>query len=236
VTGSGYLHSQRRWALLPVAFAAVMVAAVWLRYAGYWAENDTVVLTVAARETAAQGTINPTTGVYQHGFNYPSLIVFVAAATGLSATTIQVSVLPWLLVLTAGAALVAFRAVLGSGRSGAICALLLLVQADFLFVNQRGSHEKVTWTLVLLLIYTLVTSFRRHRFAYAAPLTIVFYLAGFSLIATSAFFASSLISSFALSFFGGLVVIRWFLRDRELRPFLRRLGYVFATLSVFSYL
>lgn len=236
MTEPRYLHPERRWVLLPLAFAAVMVAAVWLRYAGSWAETDTVALTTAARATGAEGTINPSAGGYRHGFSYPSLIVFVAAATGLSMATIQVTVLPWLLLLTAGVAFITFRAVLGSGRAGAICALLLLVQADFLFVNLRGSHEKVTWTLVLMLVYTLVASFRHHRFAGAAPLTIVFYLAGFGLIATSAFFASSLIASFALSFLGGLVVIRWFPRDRELRPFLRRLGYVFATMSVFSYL
>jgi hypothetical protein len=231
-----YINPELRWGLIPVAFALALIATVWLRYAGQWAEIDTIVLTQAARGTAIEGTIQPEEGVYVHGFLYPSLVVFLADATGLSISAVQTTVLPWCLVGTAVVAFVAFRAITGDGKLGAICSLLLMIQADFLFVYQRGSHEKVTWTLVLVLVYALVTSFRQQRFAYAAPLALVFYLSGFALISTNAFFATSLVTSFLLAFVGGSLVTRWFLRDRSLRPFLRRFGYVFATLGVLSYL
>ena len=231
-----YRHAGPAWALLPFGMAVTLVTSIWLRYGGNWAEVDTTVLTRAMRATMLEGTIQPEEGVYLHGFNYPALGTFLATTTGLSMRTIQTTVMPWCYVGTALVAFVAFRAITGSGCRGAISALLLLIQGDFLFVNQRGSHEKITWTLTLMLVFALATSFRRQQFAYTAPLTMVFYLGGFALICTNAFFASSLITSFLLAFAGGVIAMRWFMRDRALRPFLRRFGYIFATMSVLSYL
>ena len=53
---------------------------------------------------------------------------------------------------------------------------------DFLFVNQRGSHEKMTWTLVLALLFALAASLRARRLGEVGPLVVVFYLCGFAVI------------------------------------------------------
>ena len=224
------------WVILPVLLSTALVSMMWLRYGGRWAEVDTAVLTAAARATLNERTINPSVDVYLNGFSYPSFIVFLSTVTGLPIPTIQTGVAPACLVGTSIVMFIAFRAITASGRLAAICSCLLLVQPDFLFVNQRGSHEKMTWTLVMVLLFALVTSFRRRQFAYTTPLTVAFYLGGFALITTNAFFASSLITSFVLSFVGVTLVTKWLLREKSIRPLFRRLGYIFVTLSVLSYL
>ena len=111
-------HGGSRWALVPVGLTATLVAAIWLRFGGQWAETDTVVLTRAARGVLDQGTINPAGVAYDHGFAYPTLLAILAEATGVSVRVLQTTILPWLTVATALVACVAFRAVTGNSRDG----------------------------------------------------------------------------------------------------------------------
>lgn len=223
------------WALLPVLVAFALVASIWLRYDHPWAENDTVVLTSAARAVLHEGTITPSHNAYDHGFAFPTLIASMAAVTGLSVQAVQLVVLPWLLLALSLVAFIAFRAVAGSARTGAIAALLLLVQPDFLFVSQRGSHEKMTWTLVLALLYALITSLEGRRLRHVAPLVITFYLCGFALLSTNAFFGSSFTTIILLSLVGSVVVTRRFFRVQTSRRLLPRLSYVFLVLTALTY-
>jgi hypothetical protein len=237
-----------RWALIPVGLAATLIAAMWLRFGGQWAENDTVVLTRAARGVLDQGTINPAGVTYDHGFAYPTLLAILAEVTGVSVRILQTTILPWLTVATALVAWVAFRAVTGNARAGAVAASFLLLQPDFLFVNQRGSHEKMTWTLVLALLFVLAASLRARRLGEVGPLVVVFYLCGFAVLCTNAFFGSSLTTVILFAAIGSAVVARRFLgfaerpplvRRRFLRfaewpPLVRRLFYVFLTLGILA--
>ena len=210
-------HGGSRWALVPVGLAATLVAAMWLRFGGQWAENDTVVLTRAARGVLDQGTINPAGVAYDHGFAYPTLLATLAEVTGVSVRILQTTILPWLTVATALVACVAFRAVTGNARAGAVAASFLLLQPDFLFVNQRGSHEKMTWTLVLALLFALAASLRARRLGEVGPLVVVFYLCGFAVLCTNAFFGSSLTTVILFAAVGSAVVARRFLRFAD-RP------------------
>lgn len=224
------------WVFVPVAFAAALVALIWLRFGGRWTENDTAVLAQAARGVLAQGTITPDGVVYDHGFAYPTLLATMSGVTGLPIAFLQMTVLPWFTLVTTLAAFIAFRAITGSGRAGAVGALLLLVQSDFLFVSQRGSHEKVTWTLVLTVLWALMTSFRARRVAEAAPVIAVFYVCGFALLCTNAFFGSSLTTVIFFAAAGSAVVGRRLLRFDNARRLAPRLGYAFATLGLMTYL
>jgi hypothetical protein len=255
-------HGGSRWAFVPVGLTATLVAAMWLRFGGQWAENDTVVLTRAARGVLDQGTITPAGVTYDHGFAYPTLLATLAEVTGVSVRILQTTILPWLTVATALVACVAFRAVTGNAQAGAMGASFLLLQPDFLFVNQRGSHEKMTWTLVLALLFALAASLRARRLGEVGPLVVVFYLCGFAVICTNAFFGSSLTTVILFAAVGSAVVARRFLRfadrpaltprrflrfadrpaltpRRFLRfadrpPLVRRLFYVFLTLGILT--
>jgi hypothetical protein len=223
-----------RWALVPVGLAATLIAAMWLRFGGQWAENDTVVLTRAARGVLDQGTINPAGVTYDHGFAYPTLLAILAEVTGVSVRVLQTTILPWLTVATALVAYVAFRTVTGNARAGAVAASFLLLQPDFLFVNQRGSHEKMTWTLVLALLFVMAASLRARRLGEVGPLVIVFYLCGFAVLCTNAFFGSSLTTVILIGAVGSAVVARRFLGFADRPPLVRRLFYVFLTLGILA--
>lgn len=224
------------WALLPVTVAVMIVAAIWVRYPMPWAESDTVAVTRTIRGVLAQETVEPGALAYSNGFNYPTFAAIVVQVTGLPTRVVQTLLLPWLLPVTALIAFIAFRTMTGSGPAGAMCALLLLIQADFLFVTQRGSHEKITWALVLLMVFALIRSATARGVGAASPFVAVMYLCGFTIVCTNVFFASSLITVYLLSFLAGAVVAFRFFRDREGRRILLRLAYVFVTLGVLAYL
>jgi hypothetical protein len=224
-----------RWAAVPVVVALILCAAIYLRYNGAWAEGDTAVLTRAGRAVLDQGTITPDRYAYNNGFAYPTLLAFLASVTGLPIRELQTTVLPWLMVALALMAFAAFRAVTGSARAGAIAASLLLVQPDFLFVVQRGSHEKTTWIYVLALLFALITSLGQRRHGAVAPYVVVFYLCGFALICTNAFFGSSFTTVILLSLLGGYVVSRRFFRVFASKRLLPRLGYVFLVFTALFY-
>jgi len=223
--------------VLPIVLAALLVTTVWLRYGGLSSDSDTSTITRAARGVLEQKVIDPKGGVaYGNGFFYPVLVATTSDITGLSPQAVQSNVLPWLLVGMAVAAFVAFRRLAGNARAATIGALLLLIQPDFLFVTQRGSHEKVTWFFVLLLVFALVSSMQQSRTKLATPYIIVFYLAGFALICTNAFFGSSFIFSIFLVILGTTLVRRLLLRDSPARHLPHRLVYALLALGCFSFL
>jgi hypothetical protein len=224
------------WVALCIVFAAVLVAAVWLRFGGQWAENDTVVLTDAARAVLREGTITPRSGAYDNGFGYPVLLATLSEMTGLSIPVLQTTVLPWFTVVTVFMAFAAFRAILGSPRAAVLSAMLLVIQPDFLFVNQRGSHEKITWTLVLAIIYALMSSLRERRLSTIAAYVAVFYLCGFALICTNTFFGSSFTTVILLALVGTVVLSRRLHRVFASKIVPRRLAYMFAALGTLVYL
>jgi hypothetical protein len=229
------LFADGRWGAVPAVVALVLVLSLWLRYAHPWAENDTVVLSRAARAVQNQGTITPTEFAYDHGFAYPTLVAAISTMTGVQVKDVQVGILPWLTLVTALVAFIAFRSMMGSGKAGAIAASLLLVQPDFLFVSQRGSHEKMTWTLVLTLLFCLLTSLQGRRLREAVPYVVAFYLSGFAMLTTNAFFGSSFTTIILLSLAGGLIATRRFFRVQASRRVIPRLGYVFLVLSALTY-
>jgi hypothetical protein len=138
-------------------------------------------------------------------------------------------------MITALIGFIAFRSIMRSGRAGAIAASLLLVQPDFLFVSQRGSHEKMTWTLVLTLLYCLVTSLEGRRLRQTVPYVIAFYLAGFAMLTTNAFFGSSFTTIILLSLTGAVIATRRLFRFQASKRLVPRLGYVFLVLTALTY-
>jgi hypothetical protein len=163
------------------------------------------------------------------------MVAMLSSVTGLSISDIQLSLLPWLTIFTALTAFIAFRSIMRSGRAGAIASSLLLVQPDFLFVSQRGSHEKMTWTFVLTLLYCLVTSLEGRRLRQTVPYVIAFYLAGFAMLTTNAFFGSSFTTIILLSLTGAVIATRRLFRFQASKRLIPRLGYVFLILTALTY-
>lgn len=224
----------RLWpALLPVGYALVVTLYVALRYGYRWGEQDTGQFADAISLVLAQGTIAPSGGAYPHGYAYQTIAATLIAVTGLDLSQVVLIVLPFLTLVTGLTAFVAFRALIGNAFLGGLSALLLFIQPEFLFVLQRGNHEKITHTLVLLLVFLLVASFTRQRsVSVIAGFLVAFYLGAWALIATNGFFASSFMTSLALSLIGGSVML-WAARSTmDERHAIRRL--IYTTLSCFA--
>lgn len=220
--------------LLPVGYALAVTIYVALRYGYRWGEQDTGQFMESIRGVIAAGSIAPT-GAYAHGYGYQTIAAVLALVSGLTVSQVQIIVLPFLTLVIALIAFVAFRALTGKAFLAALSALLLFIQPEFVFVVERGNHEKVTHALVLMLVFLLAASLSRPRtMGMVVGFILAFYLGAWALIATNSFFASSFMVSLALALAGGLLTL-WVSRSAALeRGAMRRLVYtVLSCLALF---
>lgn len=183
-----------------------------LRYAGNWSENDTLRLTHSILEAQDMGTILNQDNPYVNGLTYQAVSIFIVKLSGVSLQTIQLYIYPFINMLLAVVVFVAYRALISNTAIALLGTLLLFTQPDFLFVTWRGSHEKITWSLAMAMLFLLTRSFRlkegdsRRIPAYV----LTFYILAFAFISSNAFFAFSFILAFAIAFVAakGLFVLR----------------------------
>lgn len=212
--------------LFVVLALALSVSLYWItRYSIWGSDIDTVRVSFAAEGIAAEGQLAPREGAYHAGFGYPGVLAVLSQLAGVNVQSLQIYGGMWLVVV----ALTAFLCYLQLVERPAVAllaVLLLLLQPDFVFYILRGSHEKMTWTLVLLLLFLLFRSIWSDRRPAVIAATIpLFYLAFWAVTATNAYFASTLITTFAFCCVGGLLLTLW-LRKQDvgsMRPLFRRL-------------
>lgn len=227
------------WAWLLIALAAVGVYFVG-RYGGSWAEYDSAAFAVYTRDIMAAGALLPgaSESVYQHGFGFQALSLFLLHLTGISVPSLQQLVYPLLIGVIVVPAWVLYREVVGSARGATFTTLLLLVQPEFLFVMLRSSHEKFTRVLLVVCLFALVRSFTLHQRPGALAVYVgIFYTGAFSMIAVNNLMASSFFAAVALA-----LLLAWLLplaarRQVERRDGLvRRLGYATVICMVLVYI
>ncbi len=120
-----------------------------------------------------------------------------------------------------------------------VATLLLLLQGDLLFVTLRGSHEKLTWPLMMVALFLLYrSSAKPEKLSVFATYVGLFYLTMYALVATSAFFSSTLIAAITLSLVLGLAIDKWpFGKKTEPRhSHFQRLSLVSASSIILLYL
>ena len=222
-----------RWLLLAALILyAVLVSGYWVaRYSTLWVDTDTSSLTRYAESVHTHGTLLPPEQLYPNGIAFQSISVFVAEITSGPLRSLQTTIYP--LLSLAGLALMAFAfysQVTHGGKIAALAALLLLLQADVLFVTLRGSHEKLDWPLMMLALMLLWRSFRASGREMVA-FVVLFYLSVFALTTSSVFFASTFLVAVCLSLLLGLVIVGLQRRRLVASERLRRLGLVALSCS-----
>lgn len=232
-------QSPRAWVfvLLVALYAALAAGYFVLRYEGQWADSDTANLTVAAAAVMDSAALAPASeGVYGWGFAYQAVTTFLVRVSGISLIQLQFWVYPFVAALLSIAAFATYRQLTGDTATGALAALLLFLQPDFLFVIFRGSHEKVTWLVTLLALFLLAKSFgAAGRVQRVAVYVGLFYVVIFTLISSNIFFASSFVAAVAFSLASGYVLVRLVGRrvgEEVERPAVARLLYVLASTTV----
>ncbi|MDZ4766692.1 MAG: hypothetical protein SGI73_19305 [Chloroflexota bacterium] len=234
-----------RWFLIAIiALALVNYTYLILRTGGALSENDTLALTAAMLSAQEAESILNAPRPYSHGMNYPAFLLEFVELTGLSVKTIQTVILPLVFAIFLPiVAFVTYREIAQSDIVGLFAAFLLFLQPDFLWVTWRGSHEKITWTLVLVLFFVFARTFRlrgqlRTMFSYIA----VFYLVALGMINTNMFFSSSFIVAVVLTFLAGRVILAYLERkntdaDKPLIDLhLQRLIYIAAVCLLLVYI
>jgi hypothetical protein len=184
--------------VLPLVYGLAVATFFVLRSLGRWTENDTASLASAISGVLRAQRLLPSDGTaYVNGYAYQALMVFLAHFTGLSVPQLQQLLAPFLFVLILlPVAWVAYRELTGRAATATLAMILLLLQPEFLFVSLRGSHEKVTRTLMLLALLFLARSFRPgdHPGRFAVNV-VLFYAAGYGIIASNNMFGTSFVAA-----------------------------------------
>jgi len=195
---------------------ALFIGLYWFsHYKGMIVDGDATSLTLASEGIVEEGSITPPKHRY-HGFGFPAILAFVSVISGESVQKIQIFDSIWLVVIVFFA-FVVYRELTESVLLAMLGASILLLLPDFLFYVLRGSHEKITWLYFMLLLFLLSKSYRAYNKAtYLTAFIVAFYLSYWGMVATNAYFASTMLTASFLSFgIGvGLLVMLW-LRNRK---------------------
>jgi hypothetical protein len=160
-----------------------------------------------AQNVQSQYTILPTGPVYQNGPGLSTLLGMLSDVTGVSIVPLQLLVFPFIAALIIFVAYLCFLELTQNKKVAILAAFLLSLQPDYLFTTSRGTHEKFTYSMVLLAIFFLSRSFSRGRksreFGYYI---ILFYIAMLGMISYNFFFASTFVFAIILAFIIGYAI------------------------------
>lgn len=240
VLSQGKVSSSRSfWLWLgPVLFGVCIGLYYVFRYEGRWSEYDTSLFGSIFHSLLQYGKLIPDDGnVYQNGFTFQAISVYIISITGLDIPTLQQIIYPLLCFLVVSPAWLLFREVTGSAKGAAIATLLLLTQPEFLFVLLRSSHEKFTRSLMLLALYLLIHTYKLSgKPRLLVNYVLLFYLVIFAFISSNNLISNSFIFAVALALVFGLALdkrLRWLsipnhtLTSRLIYVLLISLGFVF---------
>ncbi|HEX2184411.1 MAG TPA: hypothetical protein VHN78_02755, partial [Chloroflexota bacterium] len=211
---------------VPLIYGLVAAAYFVLRPAGHWSENDTALVTEGiAGVVRAQRLLPPDGTAYPNGYAYQAVAAFILGFTGLEVSSFQQLLSPFLMAcVMLPVAWIAYRELTGGAAGATLASLLLLLQPELLFVTLRGSHEKITRTLMLLALLMLVRSLRLSQQPRQFAIHVVlFYAAAYGVVASNNMFGTSFIAVIAMALLGNWLLSRgWPRRLRPLAPRLTR--------------
>ena len=216
------------WFGAAILFGLLVGGYYVLRYHELWTETDTSTITLTIESIQKSGILMPEAYLYQHGFGYQANSIALLFFTGLTTQTLQSVIFPFLasagLVLTS---YLFFREVLQDPRAAILASMLLLFQPELMFVTLRGSHEKMTWPLMMLalaILYRSVGQPVRKMIIYI----ILFYVVVFAINSTNIFFGSVFLVAVMISMTLGFILFRFWRKNRPPlpRPDIQRLMYI----------
>jgi hypothetical protein len=213
-----------------------------LRFLGNWSEVDTSIITrVIESSIQSASVLNPEIP-YTNGMGYPAMIVFLTTLTGIPSQTLQIYILPMVMAFIPVVIFIAYRSLINHKGIALLATLMVYLQPDFVWVTWRGSHEKVTWLLVLVLLFLLSRSFTENkRVGRVLRYMLAFYLCIFSLVTINVFFSSSFIFALIISFLGAFILFGFRTRfqtgnQTNIVPHIRRVVYITFSCLICLYL
>ena len=226
------------WFLATLLFGLLIGGYYVLRYHGLWTETDTATISLTIESIRRTGILMPKDYYYQHGFGYQANSITLLYFTGLITQTLQSIYYPFL--ACAGLVLISyifFREVLRDPRAAILASMLLLFQPELMFVTLRGSHEKMTWPLIMLALIFLYRSIGqplRKMTIYV----ILFYMVVFAIDTTNVFFGSVFLVAVVISMTLGFIFFRFWRKNQSPIPRqdVQRLMYVSMSGGILMFL
>ena len=212
-----------------------------LRYDGRSIDGDEVgfTRTIDVLQNAQRIPSNDIEEAYSSGYGYQSVIVFVSELSGIDARTLQELSRFWLLPF-AFMLLVFYRQATGDVRIALLSLVLLLLIPDAMYYLLRNTHEKGTWTYLVLMGYIWIKSYKYSKNpAVFIPLVFTFYLLYFGMAATHVFFSTTIVVTFLLSLlFSWMITLlpTDFASKKLDRESIQRVGVIFVATFLILYL
>lgn len=209
----------------------------WIRYGGAYGHGDTSSFAWVIGRILDSGQLIPEEGVYDNGYGYQALVVYLSALTGLSLGVLQSLGGALLIFWAVVPAWLAYREFTRSDRAASLATLILVVQPEFLFPLLRGTHEKFTRGLMFFLLFLLMRSFRAKNLRSVASLVAAFYLSAYALITLNSLMATSFMVAVGLA-----LVLLWGARRwtrmtySGLPSSLNRMGMIILSLVAIAFL
>ncbi len=203
-----------------------------IRYSGRWIEGDSSRMIRSAQAVQSQATIIPTKFAYPNGPGHSMISTALSELSGVSIPMLSMYILPLFGAIVVMIAYIAFLELTGSKKIALLSAFLLSLQSDFLFTVFRNTHEKFTYSMILLSIFFLSRSFSKRtnvkEFVYYIFL---FYVTVLGMISYNFFFAATYIFAVTVTFALGYLISD--LPHQSLS--FRRLTYTAATSFTFFF-
>ena len=178
-----------------------------LRYSGNWIEYDSAAMTKYAQSVQIESTLIPTTGAYPNGPGYSTMLSTLSDLSGIGVAELQMFILPIVGIVATVFAYITFKELTNSKKIALLATFLLALQPDFLFTTCRGTHEKFTYTLVLMSMFFLSRSFSRRKnvreFVYYV---LLFYVSILGMMSYNFFFASTYIFAIIIALIIGYLI------------------------------
>lgn len=194
--------------LILVLYVFMAYTYLVLRFDGQFVEVDTAAQTRIIHSASQDNSVLSTDTPYSNGFLYTALSLFMLEVCGMSISTLQNFIYPLTTVFLFFPVFVTYRVYSDRLTVALLATLILFFQPDFIFVTMRGSHERITWALTLLLLFSMAKIVLQNNVQSTGKFVLLFYIFAFALISTNTFFASSFVLGLMLSFAGGLVLLR----------------------------
>ena len=194
-----------------ILYVFLLAAYFVIRYKGKWLEGDTVRQIEGTLNLLQTGSLAPTEHSYLFGYNYQFISSMLSLLTGVEVHNLMILIRPFWIIILPPVSYLYYRQLFIEEYPATLATFLLFLQPELMFVSLRGSHEVITWFLVLLAVFILTKSYLQARYLrFFLTYVLVFYLVMYALISTNFFFASTFIFGLIIAFFIGTSINRYF--------------------------
>ena len=203
-----------------------------VRFSGRWIEEDTGRMAKFAEYVQAEATMLPSAPVYPNGPGFSILLTGLSGISGISISSLTLFFLPILGALPVLVSYLIFHEITKSARLAILSAFLLSLQPDFLLTSSRGTHEKFTYTLLLLSFFFLARSFSRMKNIREFAINVLlFYITILGMISYNFFFSATYVFASVVALIIGYFVSQF---PQAVMSF-KRLVYTSSTSTVFFF-